>query len=147
MFPNVRNNDFAEKDIVLQADMSVSPGLLFDATGRWPLGDGEYDMVILGDVLEHVDAVGAIVMIDEARRVGKALCITVPNDDRLGPGWHTDGSRDPEEEWVTEPGSYHVQQVTEKALRAWLHQAEWKIKEWRTVPYGFCDEGYFVLCE
>lgn len=149
----VVNHDFVTYDEWLKVDLPVD--VTFDITGLWPstLGDffdksGErFDLVVMGDILEHVEEQGAVNALAEARKWAKKLCITVPNDDRLGPGWNSDGTRRPESEWVEAPGSYHVQQVTAEKLRSWLEATGWKVTNWCEVPYGFCPVGYFVTAE
>lgn len=145
-FPShVRNSDFVMHDDTLDEDLPVD--YIFDATEPWPDFEDRFDLVILGDILEHMEPEKAVLTLIEAGKAGDRLCITVPNDDRLGPGWRSDGTRAPEEEWNTTPGSYHVQQVTEDKLRSWLEETKWYIEDFRTVPYVFCDEGYFVLAK
>lgn len=141
----VTNHDFIKYDEWLKVDLPVD--VVFDISKKWPAGKGAFDLIVMGDILEHVEEPQAIFALGEARRVGKKLCITVPNDTRLGPGWNSDGTRRPESEWVEAPGSYHVQQVTEQKLRAWLEDTNWHITDFKKVPYGFCPEGYFVTAE
>jgi hypothetical protein len=138
----IHNADFITKDIVLDEQLILDYN--FDATKLpWPLEDNSFGLIVLGDILEHLEEKDIPAVISESARVSQNLCITVPNDDRLGPGWNADGSRLPESEWVTEPGSYHITQVTEEKLRSWLKPL-WEIDEWKTVHYHFTEEGYFV---
>lgn len=138
----VTNHDFVSYDEWLQLDLPVD--MVFDVTEDWPVSSGTFGLIVMGDIIEHLAEDGAVFALREARRVGNKLCVTVPNDTRLGPGWNSDGSRRPESEWVEAPGSYHVQTVTEEKLSKWLAETGWEVTDWREVPYGFCPVGYFV---
>jgi len=56
------------------------PTILFDLEALWPLAPRSFDLVLLGDVLEHLFAISHV--ISEARRVVKPdgrILVAVPN--------------------------------------------------------------------
>jgi hypothetical protein len=144
------NADIRDYDPELGVKLPVD--IIMDATdvADWNVfDDKQFDLIVIGDMLEHILAPDIDKILRYARRVARKIVITVPNDHRLGPGWHENGERDPEREdpdwYIKTPGLYHATQVTEELLRSKLEAAGWTVQDWRTVPYGFCPEGYFVL--
>lgn len=95
----------------------------------WPFKDDEFDLVIFGDMLEDLPDDGCqYLMLEEARRVGKHVCVTTPEDD-------------------PERDAHHQTTVTEEKLKTWLDIAGWRRVEFNVVNYGFVPRGYFTFCE
>lgn len=103
----------------------------FDCTKTWPWDDNSAQMVVLGDIIEHLEPEPMLAALREAARVATELCVTVPVDDRPME------TRDP----------YHITVVTEHSLKEALDTTGWEIKEWREVDYRFVPRGFFVLAE
>jgi predicted SAM-dependent methyltransferase len=131
----VVNCDIADTDYALDRPNDVD--VLFDAAReKWPFADDEAELVVMGDIIEHLrpdDAEGALV---EARRVGKMLCVTVPCETR------------PEELGRQAPEGneyqFHQTTVTRDYLDALLERTGWEPFELLEVDYGFLPLG-FVL--
>lgn len=103
--------------------------VLHDATVTpWPFEDDEFDLVVLGDILEDLpDNECQLVVLKEAARVSTHLCVTTPEDT-------------PARDW------HHFTTITEKRLKDWLDQAGWTIDSFDTVDYGFDGiHGFFVF--
>ena len=106
----------------------------FDATQfPWPFGDDYADVVILGDILEHFPFDVMVAVLNEARRVGKHVCITVPTDTRVD-------EKEMGEKYT--PGSYnlHTIIVTEDVLRSALDASQWKPYIFFECGWGFNDD-------
>lgn len=98
-------------------DMTVFP---------WPFEDQEFDLVVLGDILEDLPDDGCQEeILRECHRIAKHLCITTPEDT-------------PERDW------HHLTTITQDRLEHWLVNTEWVEEEFRVVDYGFVPRGYFV---
>lgn len=111
---------------------------LFDAAKeRWPFEDQSAEMVVLGDILEHLLPQDCAAVLKEARRVAHRLCITVPREvrDEVFDQVPPEGN----------PYMFHQVEVTEEYLRWQLSEAGWEVEEWQTVDYGFVPEGYLVM--
>lgn len=94
----------------------------------WPFESGAFGLVILGDLLEDLPPGTQEDVIGEAARVGRHLCITVPEDT---------ARRDP----------HHLTTVTAEVLRGWLSAAHVDVRLCETVPYVIPDRGHYVLAE
>lgn len=112
--------------------------VLMDAREQWPWKAGSGELVVLGDIIEHLYPKEVQHAFAEARRVSDSLCITVPRDTR----WIIDGVR------VSDTGyRTHCHEWVEEELRALLDKTEWIVTEWHTVDYGFVREGYLILAD
>jgi hypothetical protein len=93
----------------------------------WPFKKDKFSLVILGDILEDLPDNGCqLDVLREARRVGKTLCITCPED---GP----------------ERDDHHQTRITEERLRDWLALTGWDPISLTVVDYTFVPRGYFVF--
>ncbi len=113
---------------------------VFDARGEWPFPTDSAQLVVLGDILEHLHHSEAESVLLEANRVAKTLCITVPEDDRF---MH-------DEQGVLESDSgyrTHCTVVTKHYLENILSDTGWSILDLHTVDYHFVPRGYFVFAE
>ena len=135
---DVINVDIEAVDSALNRPNRVD--VLLDVTrDTWPWDDDEAELVVLGDIVEHLLPAEAKSMLREAKRVGKMIAITVPEDAR--------------EEILTQqapesnPYAFHRTIVTEDYLRELLRITGWHPVEWHTVNYEFVPRGYFVLAE
>lgn len=114
---------------------------LFDCANEvWPFPDDFAELVVLGDIIEHLWPRELWHCLSETKRVSEKVCITVPEDDRI----HTE-----EDYWDRYEGSpkgeYHCQLVTENYIRKALDANGWDVEDFRTVDYGFVPKGYFIL--
>lgn len=107
------------------------PSQRFDCREPWPWPDNSVQMVVLGDIIEHLVPDKILVALKEAARVATQLCVTAPEDDR------PPESGDPN----------HITVVTEDMLRNALDAAGWVVKTWQEVDYRFVPRGFFVLAE
>ena len=131
----VRNCDVVEFDEAMQRPNDVD--VLFDAAReRWPFADGAAELVVLGDIIEHLSPDEAAAVLGEAMRVSHKLCITVPCDER------------PESETrygsSSNPYQYHRTVVTRDLLERLLGDAGWTVDELLEVDYGFVPLGFVV---
>lgn len=110
-----------------QEKVPIPVDVVCDATvSPWPFQDDEFDCVILAEILEDLPDDGCqLTVLKEARRVGRAVCITTPEDT-------------PERDW------HHLTTTTEEKLRAWLDEAGWTIEDFQTVNYEFVPRGHFI---
>lgn len=116
-----------------------SSDIYFDCTvAPWPVEDDDYELVIMGEILEHISNLGAITALKEARRVGNRLVITAPLDpDFLGS----------DDDDVVTKGGAHISLITEDVLRLLLELSGWSIVDWQQVDYEFTPVGFFVTAE
>jgi hypothetical protein len=114
---------------------------VFDATTeRWPFNDNSCQLVVLGDIVEHLYPHEFAAVLKEARRVAQSVCITVPEDDRM----HSDAGYF--ERLAKSPkGEYHCYVVTEDYLITTLETYGFSIDRLDVVDYGFVPRGYYVL--
>jgi len=110
---------------------------LFDAAKeRWPFEDDMAELVVLGDILEHLLPDDCEAVLREARRVAKKLCITVPREVRDEVYEQTAPA--------TNPYMFHQTEVTEDYMRGQLEKTGWHVTEFTTIDYGFVPEGYLI---
>jgi hypothetical protein len=120
-------------------DYPIYADFYFDAgKDTWPFQDDEFELVMMAEVTEHLLPDEAAHAYTEARRVGKNLLITVPQDPRF--------MDEPEE--ADKPGSHHVNYCTEDYLRGLFKRTGWAVSEWHEKDYGWWAEtGFFILAE
>ena len=114
--------------------------VIFDATKKpWPFPSNSAELVVFGDIIEHLYPDEAQAALEEAYRVAQKVCITIPRDNRF----------ETDEQGVVEKNGYrtHCFEWTEEILKQVIYDAGWKILDWQTVDYYFVPEGYFVLAE
>lgn len=117
--------------------------VVMDCTEPWPFHDDFAELVVFGDILEHLMPEEIIFALGEAHRVAEKICITVPEDGRtIDP---TTGQV--QWEWFNEGGRSHCTLVTEELLRDALNRTDWVILDWQTVDYIFVPRGFFVYAE
>ena len=131
----VDNADIESHDSYMNRPNLVD--IVFDATQKWPLEDDSYELVVLGDILEHLYPDEAAVVLTEANRCAPKLCITVPKDDRINP------------ETIELRNGYrtHCYVWTDDKIRRILEETGWRVTDWQTVDYLFVAEGYFIQAE
>lgn len=142
---NAQNDDrkvincdlFAHDDVI---DRPNNVDVLFDcARDRWPFDDNSAELVIMGDIVEHLSTDEIKHAFAEAKRVSKRLVVTCPEDDR--PETFEDRSdRFPR-------GAVHVTLVTQELLQECLDETGWKVVDWQQPHYGFVPRGHFVTAE
>jgi hypothetical protein len=111
---------------------------IFDCTEPWPFRDNSAELVVLGDIVEHLYPDELHVCLDEANRVAEKLCITVPEDHRVEEDGYFDVIND------VPKGIVHVHPVTEKYLLDMLRVTGWEIARLLVIDYGFVPVGYLV---
>jgi predicted SAM-dependent methyltransferase len=109
-----------------------------DVRKTWPFPDASVELVILGDIIEHLFYPEALEALTEARRVSQKLVITVPEDTRH------EGTEIYEEDAAG--ARAHCYTWTEKRLKKVLRESEWIIKDWLEVDYNFVPRGFFIYC-
>src|SRR4051812_5425964 len=113
--------------------------VLFDCTNEWPFADDYAELVVFGDIIEHLYPNEALRALKEARRVAQKVCITVPRDSRF----KETGIEMSETGYRT-----HCHEWDEEHLCMLLDEAGFgKSLDWQTVDYVFVPEGYFLLAE
>lgn len=138
----VLNCDIEEHDSYLHRPNRVDR--VFDARETWPFEDDSAELVVLGDILEHLYEAEAEKVLHESRRVAKRLCITVPEDDRFmtePDTWedYTKGIQESESGYRT-----HCEVVHRPYLQELLDRTGWEVEEWTEVDYVFVPKGHFV---
>ncbi len=110
--------------------------VVFDMRNEWPFESDSVELVILGDIIEHLFYPEALGALTEARRVSQKLVVTVPEDSRH------EGTEVYE---TDEAGArWHCYTWTEKRLRKILDETDWKIEDWHEVDYNFVPRGFFI---
>ena len=107
----------------------------------WPFVDNYAELVILGDILEHFPPHESQRVCKEALRVGKKLCVTVPEDFRID-------EQKEQEKWDHDVYNLHTTTVTKDIVEKFITEAGWKIVELVSDEWGFDNVyGYCVLAE
>jgi len=133
----ILNCDFEAFDSELKRPNQVD--IIFDAVkDRWPFPDNYANLIVMGDMLEHLMVPDIEAILAKAYRVGTHLAITVPRDERI--------ANQPNINNTSNPYMYHQTIVTEELLRKLLQKTNWNVIDWQTVDYQFVPEGYLVLC-
>lgn len=83
---------FREDDYILSKDRVIPEGIVLhrgvDITGPLPFPDGRYDVVLLTEVIEHLEShAGILHEISRILRPGGHLVLSTPNLQRLGSRW------------------------------------------------------------
>lgn len=140
----VVNCDLFERDAVL--DQQNAADVTFDAArDEWPFDDQAAAVVVLGDILEHMNPEDIGRTLRHARRVGRKLCVTVPED-------HRDDVNDERADMYPR-GAVHRTTVTRALLEPLLEWAGWTVTDWQVVEYdsgvfwGQQTMGHFVSAE
>lgn len=136
----VLNCDITTWDSDYQRRISID--VVMDCREWWPFEDKSAEMVVFGDILEHLYLDEAIFALEEAIRVADKLCITVP-------GWADKHRREHGgEQWVAPEGNRgHCIDWSEALLRSVLEKIGWEIIEFHTIDYEIVPEGYLVYAE
>lgn len=132
----VINCDIEEQDSYLDRPNRVD--VLFDVREPWPFDSDYAEMVVFGDILEHLYPEEAEFALKEAHRVAEKVCITVPSDDRFK-----------ENDDVEERNGYrtHCHEWTAESLGSLLQKTGWKIIFWQDIDYYFVPLGFFILAQ
>ena len=118
-------------------DQPNKADVLFDcARDRWPFEDSSAAMVIMGDILEHLNAMEIVTALAEARRVGQSLCVTTPHDTEVDLAFAAKWSR----------GVRHVTCFTAGGLSDAASGVGWNIVHLRAVDYVFLPIGFLMCC-
>lgn len=89
------------------------------------------EIVVFGDVLEHLSPIAMETALGAAHRVAPRLCITIPEDHRI-----------PDDaQYVAGIYNQHVTVATQEVMRGVLQQSGWKPFVWISgVAWGFSDD-------
>lgn len=139
-YGNVINCDIRDTDPISGLPYAVDR--IFDC-GKdiWPFEDDTAELIILGDIVEHLTVSDFRHCLGEARRVGERLNITVPEDHRIfEAGYEDEVKRQPK-------GLIHVTLVTRKYLEDELAFSGWNITNLLEINYGFVERGFLVSAE
>jgi predicted SAM-dependent methyltransferase len=115
-----------------------SVDVIMDAREVWPFESDSAELVVFGDILEHLYPQEALRALTEAERVAEKVCITLPRDRR----WMEDGVKQSDTGYRT-----HCIEWTPELLSEVLEDAGWKVTDWQTVDYVFVPEGFFIMAE
>lgn len=131
----VVNCDMQTYDPQLDTDFAVDA--LFDcARDPWPFSDDSAAMVVMGDILEHLEGEEIDDALSEARRVSAMLCLTVPHDTEADPAFA--------DQWPR--GVKHRTFFTAEDLAMAVEATDWRIVHFRTVDYVFLPVGFLMCC-
>lgn len=127
-------------DIAVQEGYDYDVDVFFDVREVWPFDNDSAEMVVFGDILEHLFDSELSVALSEAHRVAHRLCVTVPNDT------HAE-TEDPKE---FGPGyKEHCNKLDEEKIRSLLRETGWKIEDFQIVHYHVGPdpdaEGFLIL--
>ena len=138
--PKTLNCDISTWDSDYKQNIPID--VVFDCREMWPFKDDAAELVVMGDILEHLYNSEALSALSEAARVANKLCITVPmsaNSHRLQGGaelWERpDGSRGHCTDWG-------IDNMTDI-----LNEAGWLITELHIVDGVVVPEGLLVRAE
>lgn len=106
----------------------------------WPFEDGYADLVLMGDVLEHMPYSVIVKCMKEAKRVGREMCVTVPEDHRID-------EPAAQKAWTAGEYNEHTTILTEHVLREALTESGWKPYIMLGADWGFGDgtQGWCVM--
>lgn len=136
--PNVLNCDIFDHNQLGTETYPVDH--VFDCTHRWPFETSYAELVILGDIVEHMYPEEFASCLVECHRVSKKVCITLPLDTRI--------EEDPDyEEKIkgTPKGHVHVHVYREEELRSMLDAYGFRVVIMQDVDYGFVPHGFYIL--
>lgn len=132
---NVLNCDIVEEDEGKELELHH----IFDCTVKpWPFRKDSADLVIFGDIVEHLYPDEAKVALLEANRVARNICVTLPKDDRVLAEGYEDQIKG------VRKGKVHVYPYTEEELRELLADTGWEVTNFQVVNYEFVPVGYFI---
>ncbi len=104
----------------------------------------EFDTVVLGEILEHMETPDAIQSLSEAKKackVGGCVVVTMPHDTRTVPNITGDKK-------YYAPGSfaYHHRYIGPEELMGWIQTAGGlKVEKWGRISYAWGEEGSAVV--
>lgn len=137
--PNVLNCDIFDHNPLGPEVYPVDH--IFDCTEDvWPFDDNSVELVILGDIVEHMYPAEFIQCMKECRRVSQKVCITLPLDTRI-----TDDPDYAKKIEGTPKGHVHVHVYEEPEMRDILRRTGWKVVIFQDVDYGFVSHGFYIL--
>lgn len=135
--PTVVNCDAYNRDPIAGYELPVDK--VFDCTeDKWPFKDDSVDLVIYGDIIEHMYPDELKRALKETRRVAHNVCATLPYDERIFDHGYFEAIKDQPK------GSVHVFAYKEEQIREIFKEAGFKIIRFEVVDYGFCPIGYFL---
>lgn len=144
--PGVVNMDF--RATMPRNGRSNKPDVLADARNLpAPFEPGAFEVVVLGDMLEHFLPENVPDVIRRAKQClapGGKLVITVPEDYRPVNRQHDDG--DGSDDYAESISAYHRYPVTREMLSAWCGSAEVELKTVQRIDYGLF-EGWGAVAQ
>lgn len=130
----VLNCDISTWDTDYNKELDID--VVMDCRETWPFDNDSAELIVMGDVLEHLYLVEALEALSEAYRVSSKICITVPayaNSHRIKGG---------AELWERPDGSRgHCQNWYPELMKIALNHARWgeifiKVTDGVVVPEG-----------
>lgn len=103
----------------------------------------EFDTVVLGEILEHMETPDAVQSLREARKAckpGGRVVVTMPHDKRAVPNLSPDRK-------FYAPGSfaYHHRYIGPQELLGWIESAGLKVETWGRIVYAWGEEGSAIV--
>lgn len=114
---------------------------IFDMTEfPWPYADDYADMVLMGDVLEHMPFDVIVGCMTEAKRVAREMCVTVPEDHRMDEALAL-------KNWKKGEYNEHTTCCTKEVLHEAMSKAGWKPYMMMGADWGFGDstQGWCIM--
>lgn len=107
----------------------------------WPFEDNTCDLVIFGDILEHLFPDECLRALKEARRVSRNVCATLPRDHRILeiPNYYEQLEKD-----GVVKGGCHMHVYEQDEIKNIFKDAGWKVVDFQVVDYGFVPTGYYI---
>jgi SAM-dependent methyltransferase len=108
---------------------------------------GEFDTVVLGEILEHMERADAVLSLRQAAlalRAGGQVVVTLPHDTRRDAG--TLPVPEGEAQFYA-PGiyAYHYRSISRRELVSWLLEAGLKVVRLARILYVWGEEGSGVV--
>lgn len=136
--PNVINCDLHTAN----GDRPYPVDKVFDcAEDIWPFEDNSVDLVVFGDILEHLYPDECLRALKETRRVARNVCATLPRDHRILeiPNYYEQLKKD----GVVKGGCHmHVYDLDE--ITQIFYEAGFKLTHSQVVDYEFVPVGYYI---
>ena len=141
--------DFGAVNLDIAFEVTTTEGHYFNwrdkvdiiADGKQlPFRDKTFDVVVLGDVLEH--DLQPYKLLREAARVSKRyIVVTVPRDERIL--WRM--LTKPDLHWEYARHRQHCYYIDDKLLKKWFKQLKLKIVEWKETTFGKDSKTNYVM--
>ena len=132
---DVTNLDFLKYDVFSQKMLKEVVSNFVQADFRTWENNRLYDVVVLGEFLEHCTVEISKIILKKCSRVlrkGGKLVLTTPFDPRKKEWQH---GKDMLFDWDVGITTHHQTLITVEMLYEWLFEADFKILEYKTAPW------------